>query len=128
MLQRLFELFRMLTISMSLSLFLVAKSEAANANEVPYHLSIYAGSRGDGVPEEAIRRLGLIERYLTEWQARAHNTIWLKRNVVGLEGEIMLCVELARTEENAYVLERVKSMVSPVAMLSVSVTSSCRAR
>ncbi len=100
----------------------VLPAAASQPGAPPYKLSIYAGSRGDGVPQAAMARLRDIERYLASRSAVAGETVQVNKRVVGLEGETQLCIEMPRTEESARVLERLKSMVSAVPLLTLSAT------
>lgn len=109
----------LMTLLMALSVVPVAASQLG---ALPYKLSIYAGSRGDGVPPTAMARLQDIERYLASRSATAGAAVQVSKRVVGLEGETQLCVEVPRTEEGARVLERLKSMVSAVPLLTLSTT------
>ena len=108
-----------MTLLMTLSVVPVAASQPGT---LPYKLSIYAGSRGDGVPPTAMARLQDIERYLASRSATAGTAVQVSKRVVGLEGETQLCIEMPRTEEGARVLERLKSMVSAVPLLTLSTT------
>ena len=95
---------------------------ASQPGAPPYKLSIYAGSRGDGVPPAAMARLKDIERFLAGGTATAGVAAQVSKRVVGLEGETQLCVEMPRNEASARVLERLKSMVSAVPLLTLSTT------
>ncbi len=98
---------------------LLLLAAAARAHEPMPNVSIYAGSRGTGVPEAARARLLEIERFLTSEQASAPGAFRFGRSVVGLEGETMLCIAFQDAAKRELLLARLQPMVASVPLLNV---------
>ena len=99
------------------TLLLVAAT-SVDADE-PMRVSIYAGSRGTGVPAEAHERLLDVERYLQAEQASSPGAFRFGKSVVGLEGETMLCIEFHDPATREAMLARLQPMVASVPLLSM---------
>lgn len=84
-------------------------------------LTLYAGSRGTGVPPAALERLHEVRRLLDrQKEALPHGRLRYAQSTAGLEGEQRLCVELAPGPRSAELIAQVRTMVAGTPMLSVS--------
>ena len=88
---------------------------------------IFAGSRGDGVPELARLRLEKIDDYLANRKAEIPGSIEFKKSRIGLEGEVVLCIKLMRDAHHDKTLMHLQSMTTSVPMLSLRTSTTCRA-
>ncbi len=87
----------------------------------PTRLTLYAGSRGTGVPAQALERLHEVRRLLDrQEEALRSGRLRYTQSTVGLEGEQRLCIELRAGPDGAGLAERIRTLVSGTPMLSLS--------
>jgi hypothetical protein len=88
----------------------------------PQSFSIYALSRGKGVPEEARKVLDKARAFLK--MAREQGTVTrLTDQRIGLEGETRVCVELKDADSSSELFSHIQQMSLGVDLINVKIES-----
>lgn len=88
------------------------------AAPAPVTFSLYALSRGAGVPEGAREAMQAARDLLEKERARGA-ALRLQETRIGLEGETRLCVEIDDPATGRRMLESVRALVKDVDLLNV---------
>ena len=92
--------------------------DMAPISPIPEGISIYALSRGTGVPEEARKILEEVRILLKEAQDQGTVTRLVDRRI-GLEGETQLCAEFSDAHASQNIVSQIRKISEGVDLLNV---------
>ena len=95
-----------------------ASSPGAAVESVKPSIEVLALSRGRGVPEAAAKALQAIEA-LAESERKSGSVMSIRRELIGLEGEIRLCIVFRNLAASTKVGERIQELASGIDLLQV---------
>lgn len=102
-------------------------AQVGSGESVASNVAVYAWSAGNGVSNQALAKVVEVERHLVNHPSPNTTARRFKKSRVGLEGEVLLCIETNSLDARDSLVLELQKVVGTIAGLTVT-PSRCSVR